>query len=144
LRLGFAAHIAARFSPAEMLPACGQGALGLECRADDHAVQARLGRLADAAATAAIAAERAFALRLGGNCQTPLGAYATLRSDGAGGQALYIDGLVSSVDGQTVLRERLSGPVSAAAELGRKLAEQLLSAGADALIQPGSEPGPGT
>ncbi len=135
LRLGFAAHIAARFSADEMLPACGQGALGLECRADDHPVRARLDRLADPAATAAIAAERAFALRLGGNCQTPLGGYATLRSDGAE-KELHLDGLVSSVDGKTVLREQLHGPVSAAAELGQKLAEKLLAAGADALIQP--------
>jgi len=136
LRLGFGEHIAARFQPSEMVPACGQGALGLECRSDDRAVQSRLLRLSDGQATAAVLAERAFALRLSGNCQTPLGAHAVLSAAADGRHALHIVGMVGSLDGEKVLRDELSGSKEAAEELGRGLAERLLRAGADVLIQP--------
>ncbi|MFO0580398.1 MAG: hydroxymethylbilane synthase [Polyangia bacterium] len=132
-RLGLAHHIAARFTPAQMLPACGQGALGLECRADDTALLARLERLADAAATAAVLAERAFSLRLGGSCHTPLGGHARVLGL-AGGSELILEGLVGSPDGQEVLRAERRGPVTAPAELGRQLGETLLAAGAERLL----------
>ena len=77
-RLGLSEHIAACFAPDEMLPACGQGALAVQCRADDANTQQRLAKFADAATTVATAAERAFSLRLGGSCQTPLGGHARL------------------------------------------------------------------
>jgi hydroxymethylbilane synthase len=98
-------------------------------------MQGRLSQLADAAATSAVLAERAFALRLGGNCQTPLGAYATLRGGGNALTELHIDGMVGSTDGKTVLRDAETGPVANAAELGRRLAERLLAMGAAALLR---------
>lgn len=135
VRLGFAQRIAARFSFVDMLPACGQGALGLECRANDEAVKSRLWALGDPAATVCVLAERAFALRLGGNCQTPLGAHARLCEREDGQPELAIDGMVGSADGQTVLRAALVGPVESGESLGSLLAEKLLGAGAFALIR---------
>jgi hydroxymethylbilane synthase len=129
IRLGFEDRIAARFGPAEMLPACGQGALGLECRADDASVLGRLAELVDPAATAEVQAERAFSLRLGGSCTTPLGARATLS-----GAELRIDGMVGSLDGRRLLRAERSGPASAPARLGEQLGERLLAEGAGALL----------
>jgi hydroxymethylbilane synthase len=131
LRLGFGDRIAARFTPSEMVPACGQGALGLECRQDDARTQARLARLIDDKAMAAVTAERAFSQRLYGNCQTPLGAHAVLRE-----KTLEMIGMIGSPDGTQVLRADRHGPVERAADLGRELAEQLLEGGAAPLIQP--------
>ena len=132
-RLGLGGHIAARFTPAEMLPACGQGALGLECRADDAALLALLDRLVDGAAAAAVLAERAFSLRLGGSCHTPLGGLARVHGL-PGGAELILDGMVGSPDGREVLRAERRGPVTAPAELGRRLGEVLLAAGAERLL----------
>jgi hydroxymethylbilane synthase len=135
-RLGFDDQIALRFSPSDMLPACGQGALGLECRHDDPAVQALLTQLSDEATTAAVLAERAFSLRLGGSCQTPLGALASLHGP-AHDRRLRIAGMVGSVDGLALLRDQLEGPADAPAELGRKLGDRLLGLGAGPLLQAG-------
>jgi hydroxymethylbilane synthase len=83
-RLGLGEHISARFALSEMLPACGQGALAVQCRlgetAADAKILARVQQLSDEETATATTAERAFSLRLGGSCQTPLGAYASLRA----------------------------------------------------------------
>lgn len=133
-RLGWQDHIALRFSPTEMLPACGQGALGLECREDNLALRSLLSQLSDWATTAAVLAERAFSLHLGGSCQTPLGALATLHRTPSG-HRLRIAGMVGSVDGLSLLRDEIEGPADAASELGQRLGDRLLSAGAGALLQ---------
>lgn len=138
-RLGLGGHIAACFSPAQMLPACGQGALGLECRADDAVLLARLARLSDAAATAAVLAERALSLRLGGSCHTPLGGHARVHRLPDGSE-LILDGLVGSPDGREVLRAERRGPVEAPAELGRQLGDALLAAGAERLLAQHARP----
>ncbi len=157
LRLGFGEHIAACFTAPEMVPACGQGALAVQCRGDDHRTLARLAALADAATTLATAAERAFSLHLGGSCQTPLGAHAQLVPLGASAEdsgtitaepnRLHLDGMVGSVDGTQLLRHQHSGAigqgalvaspaaVALAAQLGTALAEQLLEQGAGALLK---------
>jgi hydroxymethylbilane synthase len=151
-RLGFAAHIAACFAATEMMPACGQGALAVQCRTDDPRTLARLGALADWSTTAATAAERAFSLRLGGSCQTPLGAHAQLAqkidevpADAAapGTVRLRLAGMVGSVDGTRVLRGEREGlvqlghlpEVPGGAELGTALAEELLAQGAGELLR---------
>jgi hydroxymethylbilane synthase len=139
-RLGFGERIAARFTSEEMVPACGQGALGLECRQADRATLQRLARLVDEEAMAAVTAERAFSLRLYGNCQTPLGAHATLHTAESGAQELHMFGMIGSPDGEKLLRAECRGSAAAPAEVGRQLAEQLLLAGADALIQPPAPP----
>jgi hydroxymethylbilane synthase len=131
-RLGLAQRIAALLDPADSLPAIGQGALALECRADRADVLAALEPLADAATTRATTAERAFGRVLAGNCRTPLAAYATER-----GAELWLRGLVASRDGGRVLRgERLvsADTVDAAEALGAALGAEFLQHGAAALL----------
>lgn len=136
LRLGLAERISARFSSQEMVPACGQGALALQCRTDDVPLRQRLAALRDASSTLAVLAERDFTLRLGGNCQTPLGAYAQKTAQG-----LHIAGMVGSLDGKTQLRAELHSTANVPPEtLGRALAEHLLTAGATAFLKPFGTP----
>lgn len=139
IRLGHGARISYRFGVDEMVPAAGQGALGLECRADDRALQERLQPLVDADATTAIFAERAFIARLYGNCQTPLGAHATI-DHRRGAPLMSLRAIIGSVDGKTVLRDFVSGRPEDAVQLGRKIAEKLLAAGGEALMAPSESP----
>ena len=132
-RLGLAQRIAALLDPAESLPAIGQGALALECRADRADVITALAPLSDAATTRATAAERAFGRVLAGNCRTPLAAYATER-----GSQLWLRGVVASRDGSKVLRgERVAAaPAVADAEaLGTALGGEFLGRGAAAMLE---------
>jgi hydroxymethylbilane synthase len=130
VRLGFGARISERLMPDVSLPAIGQGALGLETRADDADTIARVRRvLHDEGAAACVTAERAFLARLEGGCQTPIAAHAHL----AGG-ALHLEGLVGAVDGSQMIRDRASGAPADAARLGTQLAEHLLGRGAAALL----------
>lgn len=134
-RLGLAQRIAALLDPADSLPAIGQGALALECRADRADVLSALAPLSDAATTKATAAERAFGRMLAGNCRTPLAAYAMER-----GPQLWLRGLVASRDGGQVLRgERLASvaSVDAAADLGTALGAEFLKRGAAAMLASG-------
>jgi hydroxymethylbilane synthase len=131
-RLGFADRIAAILDPAESLPAIGQGALALECRADRHDVIAALAPLADAATTLATTAERAFGRALAGDCRTPLAAYASER-DGE----LWLRALIASRDGRQVLRgERAARCADAAAAraLGEVLGAEFIARGARAIL----------
>jgi hydroxymethylbilane synthase len=127
-RLGFAERIASLLDPEEFLPAAGQGALALECRADRADVIAALAPLADGDSTIATTAERAFARALSGSCHTPLAAYAMFLHD-----ELWLRGLLASRDGVDVLRGELrgaAGDVHAADSLGRSLASDFLARGA--------------
>jgi hydroxymethylbilane synthase len=128
-RLGMQNRITALFSPEQMLPAIGQGALGIELRETDNELLAGLQFLHHADTAAAVAAERAFLLRLEGGCQVPIGGFATV----AGG-AVQLTGLIAALDGKTVFKEQLAGPVESAAEIGRTLAERLLAAGGKAVL----------
>ena len=130
MRLGLEARISARLEPDECLPAVGQGVVGIECRSDDHATQALLAPLEDAPTRIVISAERAFAERLGGSCQSPIAAYAQL-IDGQ----LRLDGLVAEPDGSRVLRDHASGDPGDAPALGIALAERLLAQGAAPLLE---------
>jgi hydroxymethylbilane synthase len=131
-RLGFGARIRDLIDLQDSLPAPGQGALALECRADRPDVTAALAPLVDLASTLAVTAERAFARALSGSCHTPLAAYATWQ-----GGTLWLRGLIASQDGREVLRgERKSQTVDAAGAdaLGNALAEEFLARGAARLI----------
>ncbi len=88
-----------------MLPQVAQGALAVECRADDAATAARLAAIDDPAAHRAVDAERAFLRRLGGGCDLPCGALAEARPDGT----VAIEVLLATLDGKTVLRARHEG-----------------------------------
>lgn len=125
-RLGLKERIRAEFDPSVMLPAAGQGALGIEVRSDRSDVVAALAPLVHHTTWLAVAAERAVSRAMGGSCSMPLAAYATLAGD-----QLTIDAAWGDSDGKLPLvRVRLSGPVSdltSAADLGQRVAESLRS-----------------
>jgi hydroxymethylbilane synthase len=131
-RLGFANRIADLLDPADSLPAVGQGALAIECRASRAEVVAALGALADVGTTLAATAERGFGTRLGGDCHTPLAAYATTR-----GEQLWLRGLIASRDGKRVLRGERAAPVATietAVALGDALGADFLARGAAQIL----------
>jgi len=113
----------------EFLPAVGQGALALECRADDGATRALPVAVDQPAAATAVAAERAFLAAVGGDCNSAIAAHATL----AGGR-LTLRALVTDPDGRRRLEERDTAPAADAEALGRTVATRLLAAGAAALM----------
>jgi hydroxymethylbilane synthase len=128
-RLDLDDRIAEILDPDVMLPQVGQGALAIECRGGDDRTASLLAQLEDAAARRAVDAERAFLAELGGGCDLPVGAYAT---DEAG--VLNIEGLLASLDGHVVLRERMTGPSDQPEELGRTLAVRLLEEAGGAVL----------
>src|SRR5439155_4052663 len=115
--------------PSWMLPAVGQGALGLECRTDDPETQELLGRLDDFATRQAVLAERAFLRAMGGGCQVPMGAAAMVS-----GPSLTLRAAVLSPDGSQRLEAQATGPASEAERLGETVAQQLRDQGAAALL----------
>ena len=129
-RLGLEPDVVDVLEPSVMLPQVGQGAIAVECRAADSATIDVLAPAGDPVALTLLTAERAFLARLGGSCDLPVGAYATLLPDGH----LHIDGLLASPDGRSVLRSGLSGAAHDAAALGAALADGLLGAGGRSLL----------
>ena len=123
-RLGLAARIRVEFDPSVMLPAAGQGALGIEVRSDRTDVIEALAPLVHPTSWLAVAAERAVSRAMGGSCSMPLAAYATLAQD-----QLTIDAAWGDTEGRLPLvRVSLSGPVSdlgSAADLGQRVADEL-------------------
>jgi hydroxymethylbilane synthase len=120
-RLGLSERIAERLDPDVMLPQVGQGALAVECRADDTDTRCLLDRIEHTPSRRAVDAERGFLAELGGDCSVPAAAHATIAGD-----RLRVRGLVASADGRTVARHELVGPASSGAALGRSVARQLL------------------
>ncbi|MFE9426674.1 hydroxymethylbilane synthase [Kitasatospora sp. NPDC006697] len=136
-RLGRSAEISQHLAPELMLPAPGQGALALECRADDPGLAAALGALDHAPTRAAVVAERALLAALEAGCSAPVAALARP----AGGNELRLEGVVGTTDGATLLTMSTTGPLesgepaeSAARALGHALAARLLDGGAAGLI----------
>ena len=115
-------------SVSDMVPQAGQGALALECRLGDAQSSGLLAAIDDPDAFACVSAERAFLAAVGGGCDLPVGAHATL--DGA---VMTIEGVFASLDGKIVLRDRRIGPRTEAASLGSDLGRSLLDAGGDLL-----------
>jgi hydroxymethylbilane synthase len=131
-RLGLSDRIAAYLDPEESLPAVGQGALAVECRADRADVLAALAPLADRDTTLATTAERAFSRALSGSCHTPLAALAVCVHD-----ELWLRGLLASRDGAKVLRGERRGrcdDAPSANALGCALATEFLARGAARLV----------
>jgi len=126
IRMEQAELITEYISPADSLPAVAQGALGIETRKDDGHTRDLIEFLDHLPTRHAVEAERAFLARLEGGCQVPIAAHARIE-----GAAVALDGLVASVDGATVFRDTTSGPVEERMSLGARLAERLLSQGAD-------------
>ena len=129
-RLGLGERISERLAPAISLPAVGQGVIGIECRVDDADLRARLAPLEDEPTRQRVTAERALNARLNGGCQAPIAAHARVN-----GQALVLEALVGAPDGRRLLRDRMDGAAREAGAVGRALAEALLAAGADRMLQ---------
>ncbi|GAB4581526.1 MAG: hydroxymethylbilane synthase [Anaerolineales bacterium] len=128
-RLGLQAHITAYLTFDEMLPAPGQGALAVQCRADDADTLAILHALEHAPTRRAVIAERAFLDALGGGCSLPVGAYATVD-----GETLTLRGIIASPDGTQ--RLTLIGQGTHPVQLGHALAAQALEQGAAQIVSP--------
>ncbi|MGD9851255.1 MAG: hydroxymethylbilane synthase [Nitrospirales bacterium] len=129
-RLGWDHHVTEYLSVEVCLPAIGQGALGLEGRADDMFVRELVARFEHSSTRKAVDAERAFLTRLEGGCQVPIAGHATLQ-----GETVTLEGLVVSLDGKRYVRRSQSGKENEAESLGVRLAEQLLDEGAAPILQ---------
>ncbi len=119
-RLGLMDQATEVLDPSVLLPQAAQGALGVECRADDADTARRLAAIDDVGAHREVRAERAFLSELGGGCSLPCGALAQLTES----DELVMDALLASLDGNIVLRTRVMG--SDADEVGREAARDLL------------------
>jgi hydroxymethylbilane synthase len=128
-RLGMNERIRYELPPEVSLPAVGQGAVGIECRADDADTRALLAPLNDADTWDRVVAERAMNRRLEGGCQVPIAGYAELLGD-----ELWLRALVASEDGREVLRVEGRAPRGEAQQLGTGLGDQLLAKGADRIL----------
>ena len=127
-RLGLGHEIAEVFTPEQMCPAPGQGALGVQTRLNEEA-QTICGRLNDETTNQAVRAERAVLAGLGGGCQLPVGAYAFVEGD-----ELTVSGVVAAPDRQLIVRSSATGRARGAEDLGRRVADDLLAQGAGCLL----------
>jgi hydroxymethylbilane synthase len=129
IRLGLSERIRAFISPQDSIPAVGQGALGIEIKANRTDLIDILAPLNHVDTQLCVEAERGMSRALAGSCTVPLGAYA-LRN----GDTINITGFVASVDGKQILRETASGPTTNAEAVGRALSDKLISRGADKIL----------
>jgi len=128
-RLGLASRISSLLSLEQSLPAAGQGALAIEYRAERGDIAACLAALNHRASELAVRAERAVSRALGGSCQLPLAAYASVS-----GATIDLRGLVANPDGKSMIRSAVSGPSGTPEELGARLANELRAQGADRIL----------
>jgi hydroxymethylbilane synthase len=128
-RLGLKERISVPIPTEQMLPAVGQGAIGVETRDDDSVVRDVVRQIDHEDTRIACEAERALLRALGGGCLLPIAAHGIVF-----GQELKVDGLVASRDGKQIVRQQISGPIADAERLGRELAERLLETGARELL----------
>ena len=143
-RLGRLDEATESLDPLQMLPAPGQGALAIECREDRPDLIAALAPLDDADTRACVSAERALLAALEAGCTAPVGALARVESDPGGDVGdvlnLHLVAAVVSVDGATAIRRSASGPIAQPHELGRRLAAELLVAGAAGIVSGRTNP----
>jgi len=128
-RLGLGNRIRALISSEESLPAVGQGALGIECRADRADVIALLQPLHHPDTAACVLAERALSRALAGSCQVPLGGYAEVQNG-----KLRLRGFVASPDGKRMMRAESTGDIADPEALGNRVADALRAQGADEVL----------
>lgn len=128
-RLGYAQKIV-QYLPTElMLPAVGQGALGLQIRKTDYDLGKMVATLNDAATAAEVSAERSFLRALGGGCRLPIAALGKLE-----GNSLSLEGLVAAPDGRSIVRDEVRGSIAEAEELGKRLADMIMEKGGKKLL----------
>lgn len=130
IRLEMPERIQEFIEPEVMLPANGQGAVGIECRTDDTTIKALLAPLGCETTRIRVLAERSMNRALEGGCQVPIGSFAVLENDN-----VYLRGLVGAVDGSEIITDEVTGNAANAENLGLQLAEKLLSQGADVILK---------
>jgi hydroxymethylbilane synthase len=129
-RLGLKDRISQALGVEQIIPAIGQGALGLEVRRDDEETIGRIEFLNHRGTEITVKAERAFLMELGGGCQVPLAAFCRPENG-----RLLLEGMVAELDASKVLRDQIKGEESEAEEMGIALARRLLAAGADEILE---------
>lgn len=129
-RMGYDQRIDRLLEPHDMLPAIGQGALGVECRLDDQRVRKLIAPLADPATTLRVQAERAVGHCMGSSCQTPVAAYAEIEGD-----TLWLRALMGDPNSGEVLRDEGRAPLAQAEALGTQLGNNLLAQGGQAILE---------
>lgn len=128
-RLGLGKRVREVIAPELILPAVGQGVLGIECRQGDERVASLVATLNDADSAACVSAERAMNQKLGGGCQVPIAGFAELDAE-----ELVLRALVASIDGTRVLRANGRAPRGQGVLLGASVADDLLSQGAGEIL----------
>ena len=131
-RLGRTSAVTELLDPHVVLPQIGQGALAVECRSDDHRVRSMVAAIDDPPSRAAVEAERAYLRELGGGCDRPVGAFATLRRTADGSEVLHLSGVLATGDGRVLLRHAAEGRDPHA--LGREVARHLIERAGGAMI----------
>ncbi len=128
-RLKLNKYISSVISVKQILPAVGQGALGIEIRDDNLFAQKVLRKIHHERTSIAIRAERALLKSLEGGCQVPIGAYGSVKAN-----VLSLEAIVGSIDGSITFRKNITGSLKNPEKLGEKLAAQLLKAGASEIL----------
>jgi hydroxymethylbilane synthase len=130
IRLGLGERITQLIPPSVLLPAIGQGAIGIECRAGDNVVQELIAPLNHRDTSICVQAERAFSRRLFGGCQLPIAGQATIIGD-----EVELTGLIARVDGSEVIKSDQKGSIADIDNIGIALAETLLQRGGDKILK---------
>ncbi|MBL4608922.1 MAG: hydroxymethylbilane synthase [Pseudomonadales bacterium] len=129
IRLDMVSRIRSFIDVSVCLPACGQGAVGIECRSNDDNIKVLLASLNHEETAMTVGAERAFNKHLEGGCQVPIGGFAELK-----GEQLHMRGLVGQPNGRLVISDEKTGPAAEPEKLGIELADALLARGADKIL----------
>jgi hydroxymethylbilane synthase len=130
IRMGWEEKISEIISPEILLPAMGQGAVGIESRKNDVDNQILLADMDDENTHLSLDAERAIVTRLEGGCNVPIGAFATIEGD-----EMTVRGLVASLDGKTIYKKEMKGNKTQAASLGKELGNALIEMGGDKIMR---------
>ena len=135
VRLGWEERIGETIPPDLILPAVGQGALGIEIREGDSRVASYVKELHHTSTAQATLAERSLLRTLEGGCQVPIGTYGRVEIDSTTGRTLYLDAMVGSLDGKRIVRGKVHGRPGEAETLGMRLAETLVAGGAGEILE---------
>ncbi|KTD44793.1 hydroxymethylbilane synthase [Legionella parisiensis] len=129
-RMGFTDAVTEQLSAQIMLPACGQGALAIECRSDDHEIQALITELNDSISSICVHAERRVNALLGGNCHVPLAVFCAPIEN----KQLSLHAKILTLDGSKIITSTQTGPIEQATSMADRCAQSLLAQGAANLL----------
>ncbi|MBW1679163.1 MAG: hydroxymethylbilane synthase, partial [Deltaproteobacteria bacterium] len=129
IRMGWEEKITEYLSPAKLLPAVGQGAIGIETRRNDRETNELISFIHHLDTERTVTAERSFLKNLEGGCQVPIAAFGIIDNG-----KLFLEGLICSLDGKVIIRDKIESVIENAEKTGFKLSERLLSAGGRAIL----------